>query len=242
MKQTGMLSALVLALVAAGWFLASNIPAFLVSPSIPLYGCLFVILAVCVLLVLPSLAESDQRRFEIPVLKQVFPLYVTYLLLLFLWPIPARYVAWRGSLELLELADEPGVVPILRFIEHFAAFTLLGYMTAESTGRREVSQTRSLVVELLLVRLGGRDTGSGPRLSSVPHRKLGAGIAYSDWWRGYHLLAAARQHSAVASTARADPARLVSELFRLLYKVSFSQRIWWFSSSVIFCGLVLRVK
>jgi len=235
MKQTGMLSALVLALVAAGWFLASNIPAFLVSPSIPLYGCLFVILAVCVLLVLPSLAESDQRRYEIPVLKQVFPLYVTYLLLLFLWPIPARYVAWRGSLELLELADEPGVVPILRFIEHFACFALLGYMTAESTGRREVSQTRSLVVELLLVRLGGRDTGSG---------KLGAGIAYSDWWRvrGYHLLAAARQHSAVAWTARADPARLVSEVFRLLYKVSFSQRIWWFSSSVIFCGLVLRVK
>lgn len=66
------------------------------------------------------------------------------LLLLFLWPIPARYVAWRGSLELLELADEPGIIPILRFIERFAGFTLLGYMTAESTGRREVSQTRSL--------------------------------------------------------------------------------------------------
>lgn len=144
MKLAGTLPALVLALVAASWFLASNIPAFLVSPFIPVYGCLFVILAVCALLILPSLAESDQRRFEIPVLKQVFPLYVTYLLLLFMWPIPARYGAWRGSLELLELADQPGVVPILRLIEHFAAFTLLGYMTAESTGRREVSQTRSL--------------------------------------------------------------------------------------------------
>jgi glycopeptide antibiotics resistance protein len=144
LKQTGKLPALLLALVAGAWFLASNLPAFLVAPSIPLYGCLVVILAAGIFLALPSLAESDQRRFEIPVLKQVFPVYAAYLVLLFLLPIPTRYVDWRGALDLLELAEEPGVLPILRLVEQFAAFTLLGYMIAESTGRREGSQARSL--------------------------------------------------------------------------------------------------
>lgn len=145
MKQTGTIPALVLALVALGWFVTSNLPALLVSPPILLYGCLFVVLAVWIQLVIPGLAQSDQRRFEIPILKQVFPIYAAYLLFLFMWPIPTGYVAWRGSLEFLELGDAPGVVAVLRLIEHFASFTLLGYMTAESTGRREISQARSVL-------------------------------------------------------------------------------------------------
>lgn len=144
MKQTGTIPALVLVLVALGWFFTSNLPVLFVSPPILLYGCLFVVLAVWIQLAIPGLAQSDQRRFEIPILKQIFPIYVAYLLFLFMWPIPTGYVAWRGSLEFLELGDQPGVVPVLRLIERFASFTLLGYMSAESTGRREISQSRSV--------------------------------------------------------------------------------------------------
>jgi glycopeptide antibiotics resistance protein len=142
--QTGAIPALVLTLVGLGWFFTSNLPALLVSPPILLSGCLLVVLTIGIQLAIPGLAQSDQRRFEIPVLKQVFPIYLAYLLLLFMWPVPTHYVAWRGSLEFLELGDEPGVTAILRLIEQFASFTLLGYMIAESTGRREISQARSV--------------------------------------------------------------------------------------------------
>lgn len=134
-----------LALVAGAWFLASSVPAFLESPSTALYGSVLIALSVSGLLALPFFGLSGQRRFEIPVLKQVWPVYASYLLLLSLWPLPSTYSGWRGAWGLVELAEDPGLIPILRLMEYFAAFTLLGYMVAESHGRREVSRTTSIV-------------------------------------------------------------------------------------------------
>jgi VanZ family protein len=134
-----------LALLAGAWFLVSSVPAFLHSPSTALYGCVLIALSVSAIAALPSFRLAGQRRFEIPVLKQVWPVYACYLLLLALWPIPTSYRAWRGAWGLAELAEDPGLIPLLRLMEHFAAFTLLGYMVAESHGRREVSRSTSII-------------------------------------------------------------------------------------------------
>ncbi|HYR85445.1 MAG TPA: VanZ family protein [Terriglobia bacterium] len=134
-----------LGVVAVCWFLASSLPAFIVSASIPLYGSGLVGVAVCGLVVLPIFKSSAQRRFEIPVLKRVWPLYAAYLLMLLLWPIPSHFTDWRGAWGFAELKDDPSIISMLRLIEDFAAFTLLGYMVAESHGRREISQTTSII-------------------------------------------------------------------------------------------------
>jgi hypothetical protein len=64
-------------------------------------------------------------------------------LLLFLWPIPSHLADWHGEWRLFGYGFS--LSSLLRLIEEFAAFTLLGYMVAESHGRREINQTRSIV-------------------------------------------------------------------------------------------------
>lgn len=134
-----------LLLVSACWFAASSLPAFALSASAPLYGSAIVAVAVSCLVRLPLFRGSDRRRFEIPVLKRVWPLYGAYLVALSLWPLPARLSGWRGAWGFADLADDPSITAILRLIEAFAAFTLLGYMVAESYGRREASQGVSIL-------------------------------------------------------------------------------------------------
>src|SRR5262249_17925024 len=50
-----------------------------------------------------------------------------------------------GSWDLVELADDPDIVPVLQLMEDFAACTLLGYMVAEFQGRRESTRTTSVL-------------------------------------------------------------------------------------------------
>ena len=133
-----------LVIIAVGWFVASSLPAALSSVSILVIGSLLVATAVSIVVALPSLDLSHERRFELPVLKRVWPFYCVYLVLLFIWPIPAEYVGWRGAWGFADLSDDPSITSVLQLMEHFAAFTLLGYMVAESHGRREISLRTSM--------------------------------------------------------------------------------------------------
>jgi glycopeptide antibiotics resistance protein len=133
-----------LVIITAGWFVASSLPAALSSVSILVIGSLLVAAAVIVVVTLPSLDLSHERRFELPVIKRVLPFYSVYLLLLVMWPMPTEYVGWRGAWGFADLSDDPSITSVLQLMEHFAAFTLLGYMVAESHGRREISMRTSL--------------------------------------------------------------------------------------------------
>jgi VanZ family protein len=134
-----------LGIIAAGWFLAGSSPTFLNLGLMPLIGCLLCGVLVCVLSFLPVYGRSNERRFELRVLRRVWPFYALYLVLLFLWPLPSAWGHWRGGLGFLEMSDDPPIVAVLQLLEHFTAFTLLGYMVAESHGRREISPQQSIV-------------------------------------------------------------------------------------------------
>jgi glycopeptide antibiotics resistance protein len=145
LKQPKILTPTTVGCVAAGWFFAASLPTFLNLGSWPLLGCAVVGLAVWFLVAAPVFGKSNQRRFEHRVLKRVFPVYAVYLLLLLVWPIPASLAEWRGYWGMAELPDDPPIVAALQLLEFFTAFTLLGYMVAESHGRRYLSQARSMV-------------------------------------------------------------------------------------------------
>jgi VanZ family protein len=126
-----------------------------------------------------AMAESPaaDRRFELATLLRAAPFFVTYLLLLPLVPQPTDVTLQRTA--------------ILGVVEMTAAFTVLGYMTAEAWGRRElpfrqtvpvVTGVAGLVVTVVAVlRAGGAPTAE-PTLQTVA--ALVAAI-YGGWL--YHL-------------------------------------------------------
>jgi len=132
------------AVIATGWFLIGSLPRVSESPALVAFGSGLVALATRALVLFPWLIKSDQRRFEIPVLKRVCPIYVVYLILLSLSPLPSRYQNWSGVWGFYNLGEE-FFVPVWWLTEYFAAFTLLGYIVAESHGRRNITQRTSIL-------------------------------------------------------------------------------------------------
>ncbi len=92
---------------------------------------------------------SMDRRFELPTLKWLLPIYLSYLFLLSVWPTTVPLAEWssRGDFPLL---DQTGrILFISRFVEEIAAFTLLGYLLAEMSGRRKETSSIALTCVFL---------------------------------------------------------------------------------------------
>jgi VanZ family protein len=79
--------------------------------------------------------RAEARRFELPTLRLILPVFAAYLTLSALWPVAELSLRWQGTwtLVLPGLALNEGIV--YRALEQVAAFTLVGYMSAEFHGR-----------------------------------------------------------------------------------------------------------
>jgi VanZ family protein len=169
LAERGVLSPARLAWITAGWYVVGAAPGLIRRPLLVLGGALFVALVARLEAARP-LPRVPERRFELPTLRRVWPLLVAYLVLSALWPTPWPPIRWtpgpwHGGWGIADLADMPGVTPMLRALEYLAAFTLLGYTVAESRGRLE--------------------EGTGPRLA----RLAGASVlsaAALEALRGFH--------------------------------------------------------
>lgn len=80
-------------------------------------------------------ATDAHRRFELPTLRLVMPLFATYLALSSLWPLDAAIPVWHWLVALAPAQVELTQPVVYRLLEHVAAFTLAGYMIAEFHGR-----------------------------------------------------------------------------------------------------------
>lgn len=92
---------------------------------------------------------AAERRFERSTLSRVIPLFALYLLLAALWPLGRPLVAWHGQLGLTGRFDRASIQAIFPLIEYLAAFTVLGYLSAEWRGRAELPLRRDLPRVLL---------------------------------------------------------------------------------------------
>jgi VanZ family protein len=153
LRPAGLLSARGLILAALGWFAVCAGPGLLRRPLLLLGSALALAAVVTLEIALPPREPEGERRFELPTLGRAWPLYALYLGLAAFWPWPARLAPWRGSLGLGDIADLPGLLPMLRLVEHLAAFTLGGYMLAEAQGRERQGRRSAAVV--LAVALAG---------------------------------------------------------------------------------------
>jgi len=144
LRKSAGFSAYKLSLFTIGWFYISSLPAALYFPiQIIAFG---IIVGAVVLIIARLLkrVKKDERRFELPTLKRVLPLYIIYLLVIALWPTTLPYVEWQFNIRFEELSFNERIVFTFRFIEFIAAFTLFGYMIAEMRGRKNESVDKTL--------------------------------------------------------------------------------------------------
>jgi hypothetical protein len=80
-------------------------------------------------------AADAYRRFELPTLRMVMPLFAAYLALSSLWPFDAVTPTWHWLIALAPAKVELTQPVVYRLLEHVAAFTLAGYVIAEFHGR-----------------------------------------------------------------------------------------------------------
>jgi len=138
------------AFLAMGWFFVAALPALVHFPLQCILCGIGVGIIVRLLTAFQKKPIQADRRFELPTLRRLLPLYIFYLLLLALWPTTVAFGEWQRTVHLQELMFNEQVVFIFRFVEYIAAFTLLGYIVAEMRGRKQESVTKILMWILLL--------------------------------------------------------------------------------------------
>jgi glycopeptide antibiotics resistance protein len=84
-----------------------------------------------------AIRAGGSRRFELPTLRVVMPLYAIYLTLSSLWPITDASSVFVWSVALTAPDAELSQPMVYRALEHVSAFTLVGFIGAEFHGRRE---------------------------------------------------------------------------------------------------------
>lgn len=139
-----------LALLAAVWFLiGSGSGLFRLLPTLPI--------AVGVGLLSAALAvrpwRSAERRFEQATLRRIIPGLALYLLLAAVWPPLRPLVPWHGAIGFTDRIEPVATRFPAPLLEYLAAFTVLGYVSAEWRGRSAITLARELP-RLLLVALG----------------------------------------------------------------------------------------
>jgi|GEM_PF-2118030 len=132
------------AVYAAGWFLIGILPSV---TAFPLHvSALTAVVGVVAELVawFWNRKNPSERRYELPTLKKVFPIYCLYLLLVSVWTTTLPLGKWIYGLNFGLFTEAQRIVFISRFIEIIAAFTLLGYMIAAMRGRNKESVLKML--------------------------------------------------------------------------------------------------
>jgi VanZ family protein len=161
------------ALAAAAWFFVGIGPSLVAQPIAGVAALSGIALLTAALATISR--PTVEHRFERTTLLRLLPVFALYLMLAALWP-PLRTIGpWHGIFGLTDQTDPIvlGDVTInFRLLEYLAAFTVLGYISAEWRGRAELSSRRDLprllflaiVCALILELLVGFQSGSGASL------------------------------------------------------------------------------
>jgi len=134
-----------LTFLAMGWFFVAAVPALVHFPVQGILCGIGVGIIVWVITTFQRKTIQSERRFELPTLQRLLPLYIFYLLLLALWPTTIAFGEWQTTVHFQQLMFDERIVFIFRFVEYIAAFTLLGYIVAEMRGRKQESVTKILL-------------------------------------------------------------------------------------------------
>ena len=149
LKNDGSLTPNKLSFIAFSWFVVASLPA-LVNFPIEVTGFGLIIGIIVQIPARLSLRRKrNEKRFELPTLRILLPLYAIYLILLAVWPTTLPFLDWQFNINFQELVFNERMVFTFRFIELIAAFTLWGYMIAEMRGRINESSGKTFARVLI---------------------------------------------------------------------------------------------
>ncbi|MEO8634848.1 MAG: VanZ family protein [Gemmatimonadales bacterium] len=174
---------------AGAWYALGVLPWALAHPGRAIAGT--IVVSGWTLLLARAPVFNVERRFEGETLRRVIPLFVLFLLLLFLGPEETALHRWHGAMGSSALWIGSTTEGILRVLEQLAAFTVVGYLAAESRGRREIAFAAawrevaaiSAVIALAMEMVAGWQAGPG---ASVLRAVAGVVAAVHGGWI-YHL-------------------------------------------------------
>lgn len=141
------------------WFLVAALPGAIARPDVLAAGMVVAVGSAWLRSVATARARERQgeRRVELPTLRLVLPLFALYMALSALWPLQGTTGAWSAGWSLAPATPELSRTMLIQGLEYLAAFTLVGYMTAEYGGRGNrayrMEAPRVLGVTLTLVLL-----------------------------------------------------------------------------------------
>jgi glycopeptide antibiotics resistance protein len=154
------------ALAVGIWFLIGIGPRLLHSEIVVPLG-LGIVTLTALLTALPN--PKHDRRFEQSTLRRILPICTLYLLLLTLVFPFSPIGTWHGFFGFTDRISDTSLYALYPRLESLAAFTVLGYLTAEWRGRLELPLSRDLPrvllvatsAALLLEILSGFQSGRG---------------------------------------------------------------------------------
>lgn len=141
------LSANRLSLFSGLWFVLATLPGMAKKPRfLPVAGVGVAVLARALCHFFGAPPEEGERRFEAPTLWRVIPFFAAYLVALANGSTLNSLHGWRMQFGLANFGANPTILAIMAALEYTAAFSLLGYLIAELTGRRESTTKRAVLV------------------------------------------------------------------------------------------------
>ena len=158
------------AMAATTWFFVGMGPSLISQPRLGLISLGGMAILTAALTAVPR--PATDHRFERTTLIRLIPVFIIYLFFSALWPPFQTIQPWHGVFGLTDQPVFEGVRINFRLLEHLAAFTVLGYISAEWRGRAELSWRRDLprlliiatISALILEGLIGFQSGPGASL------------------------------------------------------------------------------
>lgn len=175
------------------WFLVAALPGAISRPDVLAAGMTLAVGSAWLRSVgaARDRQRHGERRVELPTLRLVLPVFALYLALSALWPLQGTIGSWAVGWTLAPANPHLSRTMLLQGLEYLAAFTLVGYMTAEYHGRgnrayrAEVPRVAGVTLILVVLLEVGRGWNvlHGASLS-MGMLALGAGL-FGGWL--YHL-------------------------------------------------------
>ena len=118
------------------WYILGIAPAFVRSPYYASISVISLWLIVVGITKFYRPSAQRDRRFEIPLLNAVLPVYLLYMIVINMYPFSA--VGWQFTLIPADTANlvAPSFADMFRMVEYVGSFSLLGYIVSERLGRQ----------------------------------------------------------------------------------------------------------